>query len=663
MRPFAKVCLALLAASAGSAAHAYVFSSPSPVGWKAGTPASPTPVTFQLELQSGGPSDRALIDGATSWNQVAAAALGEWNLHLVTMQYKWVMDSTAAAPFPTTGTDTHNGINTVTWEPSIYGEDWGSAVGLTSFFYPVSVGPTGFETLNESDVIFNSNTNWDSYRGPVRLSGPTDLRRVAIHEFGHALGLDHPDDTGQKVSAIMNALVSNVDDVTADDIAGAGFLYNLVPAITNQPQSNAVTPGSTATFAVATSNDSAAGFQWKFNGVPIAGATSALLNIFNASAGNQGNYSVVVGDRAGTITSALASLTVADGATITGQPASQSLAAGKPIVLSVAASGTNLTYQWTFNGVAIPGATGPTYTVVNAGAADSGVYAVALFNGTTTTTSVPATVAVNTDARLINLSTLAHVGPNPLTAGFVITGSGGMSVLLRGIGPALGNFGLSGVLSNPQLNLYNNGQRVLATNSGWSGSQLYQQAFLAVAAFPLPLGSPDAAILANLSGSSLTSSFSTAITGLNGSQGLALIEVYDNDLNTAPSRFTNLSVLAFSDLAPGNLTAGFVVKGNSSLTVLIRAAGPAMSDFGVAGLLAQPVLTVYSQGTPIASNAGWGGSPKLAAAFVQTGAFAFSNSSADSALLLVLPPGVYSAAVSGGNNTTGTALIEIYEMR
>jgi hypothetical protein len=76
----------------------------------------------------------------------------------------------------------------------------------------------------EADVIFNTKFSWNSYRGN-QTSSVIDFRRVAIHEFGHAFGLDHPDDFGQVVNAIMNSIIGNLDTVAADDISGAQNLY------------------------------------------------------------------------------------------------------------------------------------------------------------------------------------------------------------------------------------------------------------------------------------------------------------------------------------------------------------------------------------------------------------------------------------------------------
>jgi hypothetical protein len=93
----------------------------------------------------------------------------------------------------------------------------------------------------EADTAFNPSILWNSYRGPLLSSGVIDFRRVAIHELGHILGLDHPDTNGQTVNAIMNSVIGNIETVTADDIAGVQALYG-APA---NPPPKGIPPAST----------------------------------------------------------------------------------------------------------------------------------------------------------------------------------------------------------------------------------------------------------------------------------------------------------------------------------------------------------------------------------------------------------------------------------
>ena len=114
--------------------------------------------------------------------------------------------------------------------------------------------------------------------------------------------------------------------------------------------------------------------------------------------------------------------------------------------------------------------------------------------------------------------------------------------------------------------------------------------------------------------------------------------------------------------------AGFVLNGaaGTSQHLLIRAVGPALGQFGVPGVLAQPVLTLANaSGGTVATNTGWSSAAnaaQIAAAAAATGAFSLPAGSADSALLVNLPPGVYTALVSGANAGTGIALIEVYQV-
>ena len=114
----------------------------------------------------------------------------------------------------------------------------------------------------------------------------------------------------------------------------------------------------------------------------------------------------------------------------------------------------------------------------------------------------------------------------------------------------------------------------------------------------------------------------------------------------------------------GVLIGGFVVQGPAYKRMLIRAVGPTLGLFGVAGALADPVVVVNSTQTVVASNDDWSsaGASTVAAASASVGAFALPAGSKDAALLITLPPGAYTIVVSGKNDTEGVALLEIYEV-
>jgi hypothetical protein len=110
-----------------------------------------------------------------------------------------------------------------------------------------------------------------------------------------------------------------------------------------------------------------------------------------------------------------------------------------------------------------------------------------------------------------------------------------------------------------------------------------------------------------------------------------------------------------------------VIGGNTSLTVLIRASGPAIAvaPFNVGGTLPDPELTLQNPSTQavIATNDKWGGNSEISTEATAVHAFAWSDpSSADSALLITLPPGAYTAAATGASGDTGVAIVEVYEV-
>jgi DNA/RNA endonuclease G (NUC1) len=267
--------------------------------------------------------------------------------------------------------------------------------------------------------------------------------------------------------------------------------------------------------------------------------------------------------------------------------------------------------------------------------------------------------------RLLNLSTRARAGTiaDAAIAGFVIAGDQPKEVLIRAVGPTLGSLGVGGALAAPKLDLIRNGT-VLGTNTGWTSSG--DSAALAAAAtragaFALGATSADSALLLTLA----PGNYSAIVTAANNQPGVGLIEVYDLSEAAVGQKLLNISTRAAAGTGADALIAGVVIGGTVPKRVLIRAAGPALAPFGVSGVLARPQLTLFSGSTVVAQNTGWSTSAEAATiveAAAQAGAFAFATTSADCAIVINLAPGNYTAQVTGVANTTGVALVEIYEL-
>ncbi len=650
---------------------------------------SPT-TTMQLQL---GANSGTLIDGLTSWNAVAEDALTIWNNNISALHFNVVRDSTAARA-------EGNRINNVFFSADIYGEAWGSGVLAVTLTYAAR------NATSETDVLFNNRLSWNSYRGALRYSNTGvpiyDFHRVALHEFGHVLGLDHPDENGQIVSALMNSRVSSIDAPTTDDLNGAHVLYGtpatapaaLAPTITVQPTSVAVTVGQSASLSVTASGTGTLVYQWLKGGTVVTGATAARLSFAAATASDAGAYAVVVANGVGSIMSSSVTLTVnpapapppvittppatstpvppststpaaTAAPTITATPVAQTVASGERATLSVVATGTGpFSYQWLKDGAEISGATSATLALDAARPTDTGVYSVRVSNAAGSTTTAGATLTVKF-SRLVNLSTRGFVPPGgALTPGFFVRGTKTKPLLIRAVGPTLSLFGVGSALAEAKLDVIaQSSSAVVVSNNAWGGSALLREGFASVGAFPLAADSKDAAVETNLSPAAYTV---RVTTGDAISSGVTLAEIYDAEPVTATgAQLVNVSTLGFVGSGDKILTAGFAIAGNAPKRLLIRAVGPGLAPFGVTGLLPNPQLGLVPLGgtEPLATNDDWPDLVNVRAAFTSAGAFALTPGSKDAALVITLEPGAYTVIVSDvSGSASGNALVEIYDL-
>ena len=321
------------------------------------------------------------------------------------------------------------------------------------------------------------------------------------------------------------------------------------------------------------------------------------------------------------------------------------------------------TYTWYFRGGEFCNTDGPSLTLTNLTAAYAGDYVCVASNSEGITRSATATVSLDFTG-LVNLSARANVGTgaNVVIPGITIRGDKPKQLLIRAAGPALAAFGVPGALANPIVSVFDsNGQKVLVNDNWGDVPNLAELRDAAVqqGAFALPEGSRDAAMLVTVPAGSYTIQVTGAGTG-TAAQGISAVEVYEAD--SSAGTLVNLSCRARVGTGGDVLIAGFVIRGSQPRRLLVRAVGPTLADLGVTGTLADPKIEVTAQadGKTVGSNDNWDAS--LASTFTSVGAFALRTGSKDAALVLTLPPGAYTATVSGVGTSTGIAIVEVYDL-
>ncbi len=170
------------------------------------------------------------------------------------------------------------------------------------------------------------------------------------------------------------------------------------PIITTQPVGDTICINGTHTFTVVATGANLT-YQWYKNGAgnPIASATNASYTVANATAASAGNYTVVVTGTCGLpVTSSAVTLVITQETIITNQPqASTTVCVGQPLNLSVAATGTDIAYQWFLGTTSLAGETNPSLNIASATTADAGTYTVVITNSCQAVNSANAVVIVN----------------------------------------------------------------------------------------------------------------------------------------------------------------------------------------------------------------------------------------------------------------------------
>jgi len=243
-------------------------------------------------------------------------------------------------------------------------------------------------------------------------------------------------------------------------------------------------------------------------------------------------------------------------------------------------------------------------------------------------------------------------GDNVGIGGFIITGSAPKHVLVRAIGPSLARNGLTDVLADPVLELHGPGAFVTVTNDNWRDDQ---EAAIIADGIP-PTDDLESAIDATLT----PGAYTAIVRGNNDTSGVALVEVYDLDA-AALSKLGNISTRAFVNTGIDIVIAGFILGDNGGDDrVIVRGLGPSLGDSGLSNVLGDPTLELRnSDGTLLVSDNDWQDNAAQAADITAAGLAPSSN--LEAAIATTLPPGLYTALLTGLNNGTGLGLIEVYD--
>ena len=276
-------------------------------------------------------------------------------------------------------------------------------------------------------------------------------------------------------------------------------------------------------------------------------------------------------------------------------------------------------------------------------------------NGATASQSFDVTVT-STPVHAANISTRLQIGSgdDALIGGFIVLGDAPKRLMIRAIGPSLSGVGVTNALSNPTLELHDGTGALVASNDNWQYAPNKRDIMSSGLA---PTDPNESAILTTLSATSSGSAYTAVMRSVSGTSGIGLVEVYDLDSGPGSS-LLNISTRGNVQTGDNVMIGGFIVAGNGSQRVLVRAIGPSLGAFGVADPLADPTLTLYdSQGSQIDFNDNWQDNP--AQAEIEATMIAPTDPK-ESAVLQTLAPGGYTAIVRGVGSATGTGLVEVY---
>jgi hypothetical protein len=479
----------------------------------------------------------------------------------------------------------------------------------------------------EGDAVIN---------GSISVSDATMVNVIA-HELGHLIGLDHTQlDSTQGLASSNYPLMypiayRTLSTLHDDDIASVSALY----------------PGAlSGTYGTLT------GYFRQADGVtPVRGA-----NIWARDVSNSSRVFSIVSDYLKQGNGYFSLLLPPGTYTLHAEAIASDFESGSSVGPYSESYPSSVSFQAPMyvNGSPIPGVTlggsTPTRFTITAGCAANATFRLdgggSVGGNCGGTTTAPA-------GHLVNLSTRGPVTgtSNPMIGGFVIGGSVSKTVMVLAKGPSLAQYGIANALSNPTLTLVRaSDNATIATNDNWGSAANAAQIQSSGVA---PGNALESAVLMTLA----PGAYTAVVSGAGGVSGIGLVEVYEIDRPDAP--LINVSTRGQVSTGADVMIGGFVIQGSAPQTLVVRARGPSLTQYGITGALANPTLTLVraSDNATIASNDNWGTAANLAQ--LQATGLAPGNA-LEAAVLVTLQPGAYTTIVSGAGGTTGIGIVEVY---
>jgi uncharacterized protein (DUF1800 family) len=245
---------------------------------------------------------------------------------------------------------------------------------------------------------------------------------------------------------------------------------------------------------------------------------------------------------------------------------------------------------------------------------------------------------------------VVQTGENVLIGGFIVYGSGQKKIAVRAMGPSLP---VAGKLTDPLVELHDATGAIVASNDNWRSTQPTELTAAGLA----PTDDLESALIATIN----SGAYTVVVKGANNATGVGLMEIYDLDPDGSPARLANLSTRGNVLTGDNCMIGGFIVRGDIGKRMLIRARGPSLFLNGVpiSGRLPDPNMELRdANGALIKANDNWrtDQQAEIAASSIAP------VDDLEPAIIWTLTPGNYTSIVRGTNNTTGIALVEMYDL-